>query len=605
MSGQYNIPQHIITYIISFLSALVLSFLLTPLVKKIAVKKGCVAKPREDRWHKKDTALFGGIAIFVSFIIPYIFCVIFLRPSIETTGIVLCGALMFGLGVFDDIKHIKPYSKLMGQIIIASLLVTFGVSIKIIPYQIISMPLTVLWIVGIVNAFNLLDNMDGLSAGVAAIVGIVLFLCSYLSGNYMVALPALILAGSLLGFLRYNFNPARIFMGDCGSMFIGFMLATITLEGSWEEPTHLVMILGVPLLVLAVPIFDTTFVTVVRRIASHNVFQGGKDHISHRMVVLGLSEKKTVLVFYVISVVFGGISILSMFVRPIVTTIFVLLAALTLIYFAIFLGKVKVYADDDMKKALKRKNENLVLNNVLMHKRRILEVVVDFVLICVAYISAHLLRFEGVLSPENQDIIIKSLPLIVIVKYLVFFKFGLYRGLWRYVSVPDLINILRAVSFSSVISSMLVLLIWRFQGFSRAVFIIDWLLLFMLISGTRIMERIYKEIFDQAGMRGKRVLIYGAGDAGEIALREIKNNRVLGYKPIGFLDDNKHKLGRRIHGIPVLGGRGDIENIVRKHDINEVIIAIPHISEEVFDKISAFCVSLEISYKKMSDILPK
>ncbi|MBU1006934.1 MAG: hypothetical protein KKH08_05010 [Candidatus Omnitrophica bacterium] len=589
------------TYLIPFLASFAISILLTPAIRRITLAKGYIAKPKGDRWHKKDTAIFGGVAIFISFIVPY---AIFVKFNIESVGIILCGAIIFALGIFDDIKHIKPHTKLIGQIIIASLLVTFGVSIKVIPYRIISMPLTILWIVAIVNSFNLLDNMDGLSAGIAAIVSGILFLCSLLSGNVLVALPALILMGSLLGFLRYNFNPAKIFMGDCGSMFIGFMLAAITLQGSWKESTHLVMILAIPVLVLAVPIFDTIFVTIARGLSSHRIFEGGKDHISHRMVVLGLSEKSAVFVLYFIALVFGVISVLSMFVSPAITLILIMVAAVSLIYFAAFLGKVKVY-DDDSPAAVKKKNGNVVLNSVLLYKRRVLEVFIDFILICVAYLSAYLLRFEGVLSPGNQDIIVKSLPLVLIIKYLVFFKFGLYRGIWRYVGVPDLIDIFKAVLTGSIFSAATVLFIWRFQGFSRAVFVIDWLLLFILIAGARILERIYKEIFDQANLKGRNVLIYGAGDAGEIALREIKNNKVLHYKPVGFLDDDKEKIGRRIHGIPVLGSRENLSHVVKQKEVNELIIAIPDLPKDILEDVMGLSRSLEITCRKMQDILPR
>ncbi len=589
------------TYFIPFFISFALSILLTPVIRRIAVVRGYVAKPKEDRWHKRETALFGGIAIFVSFLIPYI---IFVQPNLESIGIILCGSLIFGLGLFDDAKQIKPHTKLMGQIIIASLLISFGVSIKVIPYQIISMPLTVLWIVAIVNSFNLLDNMDGLSAGIAAIVSSIIFLFAFLSGEFFLALPALILTGSLLGFLRYNFSPAKIFMGDCGSMFIGFMLATITLQGSWKESTHLLMILAIPVLVLAVPLLDTVFVTIARSMSSHKIFQGGKDHLSHRMVVLGLSDKKTVLVLYFISLFFGAISVLSMFVSSLVALMLVLIASVTLIYFAIFLGKVKVYTDEKAKD-IKKRNGRVILDGMVMHKRRILEVVVDFILICVAYVSAYLLRFEGMLSYENQHLIVKSLPVIVIIKYIVFFRFGLYRGIWRYVSVSDLIDVFKASLLASIATAMAVLFIWRFQGFSRAVFVIDWLVLFVLISGTRIMERIYKEIFDQVRLGDKKVLIYGAGDAGEIVLREIRNNKVLGYKPVGFVDDDEEKLGRRIHNVSVLGSKSDMARLIKQKEVREVIIAIPGLPKDIFEDTASICRSLDINCKKMHDILPK
>jgi len=589
------------SYLIPFLLSFSLSMLITPIVKRIAIIKGCIAKPREDRWNKNSTALFGGIAIFLSFIIPY---VIFTKFTFQNLGIILAGCLIFGLGLFDDIAHIKPYTKLIGQIVIAALLVNFGIKMNAIPYPLISIPLTILWMIVIINSFNLLDNMDGLSGGIGAIVGIILFVFSFLNGNFEIGLPALILAGSLLGFLRYNFNPAQIFMGDSGSMFVGFMLGAITLQGSWKESAHLIMVLLIPMLILIVPIFDTVFVALMRSVNSRNVLQGGKDHISHRMVVLGLSEKKTVISLYFIGIIFGAISILSMFVSPVVTGVLILLAIIILVYFAAFLGKVKVYGQAEISH-IKKKNGNVILNSIFLHKRRILEVTADFILICAAYISANLLRYEGILTIDSQDIIVKSLPLILIVKYLVFFKFGLYRGMWRYVSVLDLVNIFKAVSFASLASAVLILFIWRFQGFSRTVFIIDWLLLFLFISGSRVLERVYKEMFDQASLSGKKVLIYGAGDAGEFILREIRNNKILHYDPVGFLDDDEEKIGRRIHGIAVLGARKDMEKILKTKEVDELIIAIPGIEKYILEEVMAVCNSLDIKYKKISDILPK
>ncbi|MBU0759407.1 MAG: polysaccharide biosynthesis protein, partial [Candidatus Omnitrophica bacterium] len=225
--------------------------------------------------------------------------------------------------------------------------------------------------------------------------------------------------------------------------------------------------------------------------------------------------------------------------------------------------------------------------------------------ICAAYVSAYLLRFDGVLVAQNQELIVRSLPIIVIIKYLIFFKFGLYRGIWRYVSIRDLINIFKAVTVASVTSAVAVLFMWRFQGFSRTVFIMDWLLLFVFISGSRILERVYKEIFDEAALKGKRVLIYGAGNVGEFVLREIKNNKLLNYKPVGFLDDAEEKLGRRIHGMPVLGSRKDMLKVVKRNDVQELILAIPRLPKDISDDIEGFCSSLDIPCRKMSDILPK
>ena len=172
-------------------------------------------------------------------------------------------------------------------------------------------------------------------------------------------------------------------------------------------------------------------------------------------------------------------------------------------------------------------------------------------------------------------------------------------------SVLDLVNIFKAVSFASIASAALVLFIWRFQGFSRTVFIIDWLMLFIFVSGSRVLERVYKEIFDQASLAGKKVLIYGAGDAGEFVLREIRNNTELHSEPVGFLDDDREKIGHRIHGVAILGTRNDLERFLKSKEADELIIAIPGIDKYILEEVITICNSLEIKYRKMSDILPK
>jgi len=161
-------------------------------------------------------------------------------------------------------------------------------------------------------------------------------------------------------------------------------------------------------------------------------------------------------------------------------------------------------------------------------------------------------------------------------KLMIFFYFGLYRGLWRYVGVQDLINVAKAVTVSAVLSVVVMTMIFRFEGYSRAVFVIDWMVLLLSVSGVRLAIRVIKESLESlVKASGKRLLIMGAGDAGEMALREIKNNSNLGYVPVGFMDDNIQKIGRRIHGVPILGTRKQLDGVVRKYDIEEILITVP------------------------------
>ncbi len=217
-----------------------LSVILTPLVRRFAIKTGQVATPKASRWHKKDTAVLGGVSIFcVTMTVwlagaGYSGWITYGHPYLP---LMACAGAVFGLGLADDIFNISPQHKLAGQIVITSVLMFFGFRLGWTDSETINLLLSILWVVGITNAFNLLDNMDGLSAGIAFIAGAFLFLFIYLNPGYSgfsgpVLLMSAVYLGAILGFLIYNFNPASIFMGDAGSLFIGFMLASLTMIGS-------------------------------------------------------------------------------------------------------------------------------------------------------------------------------------------------------------------------------------------------------------------------------------------------------------------------------------------------------------------------------------
>ncbi|MEI6128006.1 MAG: MraY family glycosyltransferase, partial [Pseudomonadota bacterium] len=281
--------QHIIT----LLAATALSAVLTPLVRLAAFKAGAVVAPRKDRWHTKATPILGGVAIFLSFSVITLARFGF---AAEALPLLFCGTLMFLLGLYDDLRGLTPQIKFIGQIGITALLISTGMVLHIIPWPVVAYPLTFLWIVGLTNAFNLIDNIDGLSAGIAAISSLAFCFFSLPYGDTTVSFLSIALAGACIGFLFYNFNPARIFMGDCGSMFLGFTLAALSLTGTWRHASSLFVTFLVPILILGIPIFDTAFVTITRGFRGQPVSQGGKDHLSHRLVFLGFSEKKTVII---------------------------------------------------------------------------------------------------------------------------------------------------------------------------------------------------------------------------------------------------------------------------------------------------------------------
>ncbi|HEU5133470.1 MAG TPA: MraY family glycosyltransferase, partial [Pyrinomonadaceae bacterium] len=263
-------------------ASFIFALLLTPLVRAFARRYGFVAAPKIDRWHKKPTAMLGGTAIWLSVVITYF---VFISGTTYGKFILLASTFLFIVGLIDDVLHIKPYQKLIGQVMGAAYVVYYGLSLPWTGSVLLNMALAIFWLIGITNAINLLDNMDGLASGIAVIAAGFLALSFVNTGQYTEALVMLIFAGALLGFLVYNSNPASIFMGDCGSMFVGFFLASSALINvSGGRSRSLLPVLAVPILVLFIPIFDTTFVTVLRKLSGRSASVGGRDHTSHRLV---------------------------------------------------------------------------------------------------------------------------------------------------------------------------------------------------------------------------------------------------------------------------------------------------------------------------------
>ncbi|MFC1674325.1 hypothetical protein ACFL1K_00300 [Candidatus Omnitrophota bacterium] len=589
-------------YIQFFFIPLVLSLGLTPLVRRFALKYGFVALPRPDRWHQRPTALLGGIGIYIAAVVSAIY---FGLANRQILGLFLGGTLLFVVGLADEKFNFAPQVKLLAQIIAGCIAVFFGFVFGLPLNIFLAVPLTLFWIIVITNAFNILDNIDGLAVGIAVVSGLMLFFSSQLFSNNPMGVLGLILAGAALGFLPYNFNPARIFMGDSGSMFLGFCLALISISGTVRHVSNLLITMFVPVLILSVPIFDTIFVMLVRRIQGRRIFEGGKDHTSHRLITLGLSPRKTVLLLYAISASFGMIAILYSRVNAPIISIVAFLAIVVMLFLGIFIFEFTAAKRKTSNKheLVGQRHNHTALNSILLYKRRIIEVLLDFVLICIAYYCAYFLRFEGFQLSSNLQLMQESLVWIILIKMSVFFVFGLYRGVWKYIGISDFFTMFKVVSISSVASIIFLTFVFRFREYSRAVLFIDWLLLLFLVMGSRFIFRIIGEFFSRVKSKEKKILIFGAGDTGEMVMREIKRNKKLLYDPVGFIDDDPYKAGHKIHGISVLGDRDKIEDLVRGHNIKEVIIAMPSIDKDDFSEIVHICQHCGIPYRSVRGIL--
>ncbi len=575
--------------------AFVAALVLTPVVRALARRWGMVTRPRADRWAKKPTALLGGVGVFGGFAVA----ALTLLPGVSQWAAVLGGsAFLFLVGLVDDLRPLKPYQKLVGQIAGSAVVVAGGLALPWTPWPVTNTAITLVWLIGITNAVNLLDNMDGLAGGIGVIAAATLAASFYAAGDPATALFVAGFAAALAGFLVYNFNPASIFLGDCGSLFIGFFLASAALLNvSGGRVTGFVPVLAVPVLVLLVPIFDTTLVTVLRKLAGRAVSQGGRDHSSHRLVALGLSERRAVLLLYTLAALAGGLALLVRYVSPDVSLAMGAGFVLALTLLGIHLAAVRVYPEDAVDPN-DRSGTAFPLD--LSYKRRVFEVVLDVVLIVLAYVTAHLLVFGPLEQAGVLSVVVETLPAVIVLKLAAFLAVGVYRGIWRYVGVDDYFVFAKGVGAGSLLCVVAFLVAFRFQGLSRAVFTLDALLLFVLLAGSRTAFRLLRSLIRAplpAG--GRRALIYGAGDAGELLAREMLNNPRLGCAPVGFADDDPRKHGRVINGLPVLGGNGKLADICREHQVDEVYLSSARFSEERIEEIRGQCKEVGVGLKQM------
>jgi UDP-GlcNAc:undecaprenyl-phosphate GlcNAc-1-phosphate transferase len=587
------------TPITIFALGLAVSAAATPLVRAFARRIGAVAAPKRDRWHTAPTAMMGGVAIFIATVTA----LLALRPSTTETWVAIAASSgLFIVGLIDDFVQMKPYQKLACQLLGASIVVYFGLVLPWTGSLLLNMLITFIWLVGVTNAVNMLDNMDGLAAGIAAIAALALAANFYLNGQTLEALMLAGFGGALAGFLIYNHNPASIFMGDCGSLFVGFLLASMALlnaQGGGGRSRSVVAVLAVPVLVLCIPIFDTTFVTLMRKLAGRAASQGGRDHTSHRLVALGLSERHAVWMLYVFAILGGALAI---GVRKIaLDQSLAAIAAFTIVLgiLGVYLAGVRVYSQDELDAAQKKPLVAFLFD--ISYKRRIFEMLLDVVLIVLAYYGAHTIVLgPAIATSPGWAFFLKALPAIVFIKLATFLAFGVYRGLWRYAGVADGVLLSKAVALGSVASIVLVVFAFQFEAFSRSVFVLDALLLMMLMVGSRFAFRMLRKMFPAPHARtGKRALIYGAGDAGELLWRELNNNTALGYVPVAFVDDDSRKAGKVIHGLPVYSGLTPLTEIARMTRAEELFLSTDQLPFSKVRAIAAACEAMGMPVKRM------
>jgi UDP-GlcNAc:undecaprenyl-phosphate GlcNAc-1-phosphate transferase len=549
--------------VVVFLGAFVLSGALVALTVWICRKRGWVARPRSDRWHSGTPSLFGGVPIWLT-CMGLCFAIV---PFSDRIVWKLLGAssLVFLLGLADDILHVRPRTKLVGQLLAAMLVVGSGVVYPLHHNAIINSVISVVWIVGITNAFNLLDNMDGLTAGVALISAVYLAIFFGGNGSWDYALLAVVAAGAAAGFLLFNFNPARIFMGDCGSLFLGFLVGSASLL----EVTH---VSGVPplvlapVVVLAIPVFDTLFVSVTRRLRGQAVSQGGTDHSSHRLVQLGLNERNAVLLLCTLSIASGAVALVA---RHVLYSRAIGLIGFWFLFLLLF--GIHLFRSEMIDSTHSPHSAKSVLRRLLT--RDALAFLLDPVGLTLAYYLAYVLRFRADVPRSDMDLFFQTLPMILALKFVSLWGFKVYRHSWWRGSKTDPYRLAKATLAGEAATLLLVIAIYRFSGFSRLVFILDVAFSWTLLMAIRKSFSLFRNSLDGWGLGNgdeRRVFVLGTSERTELVLRFLRDQRIA---CAGLIDTNGGAdCGRWVWGTQVIGGLSDLSRLGPNHGVSEIVL---------------------------------
>lgn len=439
------------------------------------------ADPRPDRWHTSTTPAFGGIGIFAGLALAVLVAVVVGPVGLpgEILAVLAGAAVVFVFGLLDDVLGLHPLAKLAAQLLAALIVLQSSISVEVVASRELGWALGILWLVGLTNAFNLLDNMDGLAGSLALVAGGCFALsAAFVTPNRDIFVLAAGLVLAVAGFLPFNVRPsapARAFMGDSGSQVLGFVLAGMGLMASYKEAGTTVATLMLPILILAIPILDTALVTVMRLRSGRSVTQGGRDHTSHRLVYRGLSEKRAVLFLVAVS---AGLGLTSLAYAVLdsgrITTVGVLITFALLLQFAVFLSGTAATPDE---------------SGLSSRTRLLVDTLVDGALTVAAFYAAYVVVVEGNGTAWQRHVFIWALPVVVAARYLSLLAWGLYRGDRHRGRLGPLARIVAAVVVSDAVAGTVVLLALPLNDFPLTVFAADVLIAILLLAVGRFAER--------------------------------------------------------------------------------------------------------------------
>ena len=522
--------------VLPFIVTFPASVLTTAATIRIARRNGWLVHPRVDRWSQTSVAKFGGVSILLTFLLA----VIAFGVSRPLLTVALLTTAMGLVGFIDDIVQLRPSWKFAAQLLIAAIAVWSGIVYQLCQVGLLNYAFSFFWILGVTNALNLLDNMDGLAAGVSVIAAVSLLLLGQGSGPMAIGLLAM--AASQLGFLLFNFHPAKIFMGDAGSLAVGFFLACCAVAGAGHV-SAMFSVVFVPGLVLFLPIFDMLLVSVTRRLNGRAISAGAKDHTSHRLVMLGLSERNAVLTLYLLAVLSALVAVLCKRVWSDIGPGILALFLLTATAFWFYLAKIQL-----PEEWLSRTNVFTFLLPEFLNSvgKRAAMVFADAGMIVLAEFLGYLLRFDGVPRPFLGAFFWGAVFLIV-VKIPLFAIFSVYRRDWTIRALRDIYPIVKGSVLGSVLVVSGLTYLSGFKNFSRSVFATEMILTVCLMSFVRTISRFFDDVLPRQSHEG--YLIVG-GESAEFFYRyfewqHLHGNIVAFVAPVG----NGNAF---LYGVPVV-----------------------------------------------------
>jgi UDP-GlcNAc:undecaprenyl-phosphate GlcNAc-1-phosphate transferase len=578
------------------------SYLMTWIIRKIALARGAkwVAMPKADRWHDTPTALHGGIGIFLSWTLGIGFLIwAFLGgvipmgwldayPEVDllfkTEILLLSVGIIFVVGLIDDFFHLKPVLKLLGELVAVSIVIFLGVGYQLTPIPWFDLILSYFWFIGIINAVNLLDNMDGISSGIVMIgaLGVALLgLNGYMDYTPYSVFLAGILVASALGFWLQNKPPAKIFMGDSGSLVLGFVFAAITIPSEfngfyvpdvdfsiWDK----VLQLCVAISLAAIPILDTTLVTVTRLMRGQSPSIGGKDHSTHRLAQSGLTHWQTLTALGVSSSMCVAVALFMVrfpgFGLAVFTGAFVLMAIS-----AVYLASVRIQVAPIKKEGWQQ------LVTSVTYRIPLIKMVLDILLIGLAFYFSYLIRFDFALVFSMRTAMFESVPIVIASCLVANFVFRVYDFSWRSASSRDILNYGAASVLGTLLSLAVVTLVTSFDsGYSRGAFVIFSILYFLMLSGSRFSYRLIDDLLLRMRLHQSEsgkipLIIYGSSSVAKSVVDEINHdqNHWKKYRIIGIVDTTFRIDGKRIQGVPV---RTEEEWIEKELDSQPEILVV-------------------------------